>query len=178
MSNEKRLDSEKLVEVHRARSEWQGDLVVNYLQQNGVEATLQSPPAVPPLDAMEELSGTERLCGVFVLEDAAGKAKLLLKEFLDAATDESTLEDEAAKKLRLDKDKIHRLRSELREERRTFNLLGWLFVIFLGASALLWAIWPDWLKTAPPDPSIRWVMVIMLTLAAVFAGNWANRQMR
>ena len=178
MSDEKRLDSEKLVEVHRARNEWQGNLIVSYLRDNGVEATLQSPPAVAPLGAVEELTGTQRPFGIFVLDHEAEKARKLVQEFLAAATDERTLEDAAAQKLKVDKETIARLRGELREERRTFNFLGWLFVAFLAASALLWAIWPEWLKTAPPESSIRWVMVIMLALAAVFAGNWANKQMR
>jgi hypothetical protein len=178
MSDQKRLDSEKLVEAYRARTEWEGEMLLGFLRENGIEAELQRAPAVPPLDAMEELSGAQRVHGIFVIEHNAAKAKDLVQQFLSAVTDDKLLEEAAARKLHLNKEAIGRLRRELSEERRTFNALGWLFVIFLGASALLWAIWPAWLKTAPPDPSIRWVMVIMLALAAVFAGNWANQKMR
>lgn len=178
MSDEKRLASEKLVEVHRARDEWQGNLIVGYLRGNGVVATIQAQIQRAKAAVAAGFADPDNSCGVFVLEHESWRARNLVQEFLAAVTDEKTLEEEAGRKLRVDKETITRLRSELREERRTFNLLGWLFVAFLSASALLWAIWPEWLKTAPPESSIRWVMVIMLALAAVFAGNWANKQMR
>src|SRR5579862_7127179 len=53
--------SEKLVQVHHARDEWEGNIIAGYLRESGVEATLQSPPAMPPLDAMENLSGSDKV---------------------------------------------------------------------------------------------------------------------
>ena len=78
--------SEELVLVHHVRDEWQGNIVVGYLRENGVEATLQSPPSVPPLDLVENLTGTDKMNGIFVLEHEAEHARSLLKEFLDAST--------------------------------------------------------------------------------------------
>jgi hypothetical protein len=76
--------SEELVLVHHVRDEWQGNIVVGYLRENGVEATLQSPPSVPPLDLVENLTGTDKMNGIFVLEHEAEHARALLKEFLQA----------------------------------------------------------------------------------------------
>ena len=97
MSDTERLSSEKLVEVHRANSEWQGNLVVACLRDNGMEAVLQNPPAIPPLDAAEALTGTERICGVFVLEHDAERAAELVKEFVSAVANEEELDEEAAR---------------------------------------------------------------------------------
>jgi len=169
--------SETLVQVHHAHNEWEGNIVVGYLQDNGVEATLQTPPSMPPLDIAENLSGTEKMNGVFVLEHEAEHARGLLKEFLTTVTDEQILEETAAQKLKLDKETIGQLRGALREERRTFEFLGWIAVAFLGSAALLWAIWPDFLKIAPPAPEFRWVVVILLALAAVFAGSWTSKHL-
>jgi hypothetical protein len=76
--------SEELVLVHHVRDEWQGNIVVGYLRENGVEATLQSPPSVPPLDLVETLTGSDKVNGIFVLEHEAEHARSLLKEFLQA----------------------------------------------------------------------------------------------
>ena len=170
--------SEQLVLVHHARDEWEGNIVVGYLRDNGIEATLQSPPSMAPLDVAEELSGSDKVNGIFVLEHEAEHARGLLKEFLNTVTDEQVLEETAAHKLKLDKETIGQLRGALREERQTFEFLGWTAVVFLGAAALLWAIWPEWLKIAPPPSGFRWVVVILLALAAVFAGNWASRRVK
>jgi len=170
--------SETLVQVHHARDEWEGNIVVGYLRDNGVEATLQNPPPIPPLDVAENLSGSEKVNGVFVLEHEAEHARGLLKDFVQTVTDEQILEDAAAHKLKLDKETIGKLRGALREEQQTFELLGWLGVAFLGAAALLWAIWPQWLKIAPPTPVLRWLMVILLAVAAMFAGSWSSRRVR
>jgi len=170
--------SESLVQVHHARDEWEGNIVVGYLRDNGIEAALQTPPAIPPLDAAETLSGAGNVNGVFVLEHEADRARSLLKEFLTTVTDEQILEETAAQKLKLDKETIGQLRGALREERRTFELLGWIGVAFLGAAALLWAIWPAWLKISPPSAELRWVMVILLVLAAAFVGNWTARRVK
>ena len=78
--------SEELVLVYHVRDEWQGNIVVGYLRENGVEATLQSPPSVPPLDLVENLTGSDKVNGIFVLEHEAEHARGLLKEFLDAST--------------------------------------------------------------------------------------------
>ncbi|HTS17273.1 MAG TPA: hypothetical protein VMP11_06860 [Verrucomicrobiae bacterium] len=171
----KRERSEELVEIHHAHDEWEGNIIVGYLRDNGVEATLRLPPSVPPLDVVESLSGVEKSNGIFVLENQAEKARALLKDFLSTVTDEQILEEAAGQKLKVDKETIGQLRTALREERRTFAFLGWVAVLFLGAAAVLWAIWPRWLKVGPPTPVLRWVVVILLALAAVFAGNWASR---
>jgi hypothetical protein len=76
--------SEELVLVYHVRDEWQGNIVVGYLRENGVEATLQSPPSVPPLDLVENLTGSDKVNGIFVLQHEAEHARSLLKEFLQA----------------------------------------------------------------------------------------------
>jgi hypothetical protein len=167
--------SENLVQVHHAHDEWEGNIIITFLRNNGVEATLKEPASVPPLDIVEQ---SDKVFGVFVLEHEAEKARALVREFQAAATDERVLEEEAAHKLKLDKETIHRLRGELREEQRTFELLGWLFVGFLAAAALLWAIWPSWLKINPPDPTVRWVIAIILALSAVLVGDWSAKRMK
>ncbi|MGD1019539.1 MAG: hypothetical protein ABSA12_09490 [Verrucomicrobiia bacterium] len=167
--------SENLVQVHHAHDEWEGSIIVGFLRDNGVEATLREPPSMPPLDGVESLSGTDKANGIYVLEHEADKARSLVKEFLSTVTDEQILEEAAGQKLKVDKETIGQLRTALREERRTFVLLGWIGVVFLGAAALLWAIWPGWLKIGPPPSALRWAVVILLALAAVFTGNWASR---
>src|SRR5208282_3975085 len=111
--------SENLVEVHHAHDEWEGSIIVGYLRDSGVEATLQQPPSMPPFDAAESLSGAERVNGIFVLEHEADKARKLLQEFLNTVTDEQILEEAAGQKLKLDKETIGRLRTASREERKT-----------------------------------------------------------
>ena len=170
--------SQDLVLIHHARDEWSGNILVGYLRDNGVEATLQSPPSIPPLDAMENLSGSDKVNGIFVLGYEADQARELVKEFLNTVTDEQVLEDAAAQKLKLDKDTITQLRGALKEEKQTFEFLGWIGVAFLGAAALLWAIWPAWLKIGPPPAGFRWFGAIVLLLMAVFAGNWTSRRFK
>jgi hypothetical protein len=168
--------SENLVQVHHARNEWEGSIVIGYLRENGIEAALRTPPSVPPLDLVENLSGSTKVNGVFVLEQEAEHARQLLKEFVSTVTDQQILEETAAQKLKLDKETIAQLRVAVREERRTFEFLGWIGVAFLGAAALLWVIWPSWLKLAPPG--LRWIVMILLVLAAVLAGSWASRRLK
>ena len=170
--------SEQLVQIHQARDEWEGNIVVGYLRENGVEATLQAPPAVPPLDAVENLSGSTKVNGVFVLEHESERARTLLRAFQNTVTDEALLEEEAAHALKLDKQTIAQLRGALKEEKQTFEFLGWVGVVFFSAAALLWAIWPPWLKLTPPPPEIRWTGLILLTLVAVFTGSWASRRLK
>jgi len=104
MSEEEQLRSETLVEIQHAHNEWEGNLLVSYLSDNGVEATLQLPPAIAPLDAVETLSGSGKVCGVFVLEHEAQRATELVKEFLSGATDDRTLEQAATQSPQADKE--------------------------------------------------------------------------
>jgi hypothetical protein len=175
MSDRDQLNSENLVEVYKAHDEWEGNLLVGYLRDNGVEATLQEPHEDVPLNAAKVFSGTDKVLGLFVLEHDRQKASELVNEFLSAAADQSVLEETAAEQLHVDKETITRLRGALQEERKTFEFLAWSGVAFLGAAAMLWAIWPAWLKVEPPAPEFRWVMVILLALGAVFAGAWSSR---
>ena len=169
---------QKLIQVHQARDEWEGTIIVGYLRDNDVEATLRRPPSMPPLDSVESLTGTQKVLGILVLENKAERARELILEFLSAVTDEQVLTETAAQRLKLDRDTIHKLRGELTEERKTFEALGWIVVVFLAAAALLWAIWPAWLKVARPPTGLRWVMVLLLTLSAAFAGGWTSRRMK
>lgn len=99
MSDTGRLNREKLVEIHRARSEWEGRLLVDYLAGNGVEADLRLPAGDPLLEALEMASGADKACGVFVLEHDADRGTTLAKEFLALPTDESALERAATQNL-------------------------------------------------------------------------------
>jgi hypothetical protein len=168
--------SEKLVQIHHARDEWEGNIILGYLRDNRIDAMLRSPASMAPLDAAESLSGSDQANGIFVLEHEADHARSLLKEFLNTVTDENVLEEAAAQKLKVNKETIGQLRGALQEERRTFEFLGWVGAAFLGAAALLWGIWPQWLRMGPPEPEFRWVMVILLGLGALFAGGWSSRQ--
>ena len=161
--------------MHKARDSWEGALLTGYLRDNDIEAAFQGDPNVS-FDMTELLRNSDEAFGVFVLEPDATRAQALITEFLTTATDESVLAETAAQKLQLDKETIHRLRGALVEERRTFEFLGWVGVAFLGAAALLWMIWPAWLKMDVPPAIFRWLMVALLTIGAVFAGNWANRK--
>ena len=76
--------SENLVQVHHARDECEGNIVVGLLRENGIEATLQCAPYMPPLDVAENLTGSNKINGVFVLEHEAEHARRLLREFSQA----------------------------------------------------------------------------------------------
>ncbi len=178
MNEPQQETNEKLVRIHQARNEWEGNIIAGYLQGNGITATVRTPPELPPLNTVEEMSGRAEVNGIFVLEHQATAARRLLQEFLNTATDPQMLEAEAAQQLRLDRATIARLRSELREEKQTFEFLGWLMVVFLVAGAVLWAIWPAWLKMAPPGPVLRWLGVVALALCAVFVGSWMARRLK
>ena len=102
MSDAERLSRENFVEVCRANSELEGNLLVSYLAENGIEAVLQEPPSVPPLDMAESLTGMDRVHGVFVLEHNSKKATSLVQEFLSAPLDESRLEQEGSTGQRAD----------------------------------------------------------------------------
>src|SRR5260221_1035281 len=102
----KAQSSENLILVHHARNEWDGNIIIGYLRDNGVEATLQSPPSMPPLDAMENLSGTDKVNGIFVLGYEADHARALVKEFVNTVTDDQVLEEAAAQKLKIGKETV------------------------------------------------------------------------
>ena len=176
MNHSPRLDAEKLVEIHKACNDWEGNLLIGFLRDNGIEATFQGDPSVN-LDMAHMLKSTDEAFGVYVLEENVARARELVHEFLTTATDETVLDELAAQKLRVSKETIAQLRGALKDERETFEFLGWIGVVFLGAAALLWVIWPAWLKIDAPPALFRWAMVLLLALGAVFAGSWASRRL-
>jgi hypothetical protein len=173
MSDSQRLDAEKLVEIHKARDEWEGNLLIGYLRDNGVEATFQGDPAVN-LDVAHMLKSTDDAFGVFVLEENAAKGRELVREFVTTATDQAVLEEDAAEKLHVSKEQITQLRGALLEERQTFGFLGWMGLVFLGSAALVWLAGP---ALELPQMVRHWTMVVLLALGAVCAGRWASRKL-
>lgn len=178
MNKPEHWNTENLVAVHKADDEVQARLLVSHLRDNGIESTHRDAPSVPPLDTAEHLARAEKTGSIYVLEHDAARARDLVREFLASQPDEAALEQTAAQKPHANKEAIRELRAALQEERRTFDFLGWLLVVFLGAMALLWFLWPDWLKTQAPAGAVRWVMSILLVLAAVFAGSRASQRMK
>lgn len=169
---------EKLVEIHKAQNPWQGHLLIGFLRENGMEAAYQGLPAIA-LDAHGLMADNDAAVGVFVLECDVVRARELVKLFLTKSTDTAMLETAAAlPSIRPDKERIAELRGELCEERRTFELLGWLGAVFMVILVVLWTAWPDWLQTAPPGPFVRYMGAALIGLAAVFAGNLIGRHMR
>jgi hypothetical protein len=177
MSEQNRLEAEKLVQVFKARDEWEGNILVGYLNDNGVEATIQAQIPGTEAAAVAGFGETDSSCGVFVIDAVAPQASALIREFETAVADPKVLEEAAAEKLKLDKETITRLRGALKEETGTFELLGWICVAFLAATALLWAIWPSWLKVQAPAPGLRWFAVVLFAGAAVFIATWTKRRM-
>jgi len=176
MSDHTRQDAEKLVEIHKARDEWEGNLLMGYLRDNGVEASFQGEPSVN-LDMAHMLKSTDDVFGVYVLEENGPRARELVNEFITAATDPAVLDETAAKKLHVNKEQIAQLRGAIQEERQTFEFLGWIGVVFLGSAAVLWMVWPAWLRMDTPPMLFRWTMVLILAFGAVFAGSWASRKL-
>ncbi len=88
MSDPHRRDAEKLVEIHKARDEWEGNLLIDFLRESGMEASFQGDPSVN-LDLAHMLKSTDEAFGVYVLEHHAGKARELVKEFLAASPDDA-----------------------------------------------------------------------------------------
>src|SRR5271170_719937 len=129
--------SENLVLIHHARDEWDGNIIVGYLRDNDVEATLHTPPSMAPLDAMENLTGSDKVNGIFVLGYEADRARELVKEFVNTVVDEQVLEEAAAQKLKLDPQTVAQLRNALKDEQQTFTFVGLIGATFLGATALL-----------------------------------------
>ena len=169
--------AEKLVEIHKAKDPWEGHLIIGFLRENGVAGAFQGMPAVP-LDAHELMGDTDRAVGVYVLESDAGRARDLIKQLSVNATDTASLEWSAIMPSRPDKERIAELRETVREERQTFDFLRWVAVVFLAALALLWILWPEWLRTEAPGPLYRYTGALLLALAAVFASNTLNRRMK
>ncbi len=79
------LASSKLVQIHQTGEEWQGNLIVDFLRDHGLEATLRPPPGIPPLDAAERFIGNKKVCGILVLERESDRARSLVTEFLSTA---------------------------------------------------------------------------------------------
>ena len=88
MSEPAPLNSEKLVEVHKAREEWEGNLLIDYLRKNGVSAAFQGESAIN-LDLAHFLKNTDEAFGVYVLEEDASKARELVKEFFAARPEDA-----------------------------------------------------------------------------------------
>jgi hypothetical protein len=164
------VSNESLVEIHKARDPWQGHLLIGYLQDNGVEAAFQGLSAMP-LAAGELLETSDHVTGIFVLEHDAARARELVQEFLAS----ENAETETPQPSHPNKERIAELRGAIEEERQTFAFLGWAAVIFLAALAVLWAAWPDWLKTNPPAPLYRWTCVALLAVASLFALGQTRR---
>lgn len=97
MSEEERLRSENLVEIHRARDEWEGNLLIGYLRDNGIEATLEGKMKGPESAVHAGFADPDRSCGIFVLEDEAKRAAELVTEFLSAAADRNSVTNSAAR---------------------------------------------------------------------------------
>jgi len=178
MSDSNQLDAEKLIQIHKARDEWEANILVGYLDDNNIEATTEGTLQGADSATHTWFGDPDIRCSVFVIEEDAPRATAILKEFQAAVTDPQLLEEAAAQKLKLDKETVTRLRSALKEENSTFDMIGWICVAFLGATALLWAIWPAWLKIAPPSPVMRWMTVALFVLAAIFIARWTKRRMR
>lgn len=170
-----RLETERLVAAHRARDEWEANIMVGYLQDCGVEATCRPNATRDKAAARAGYYEPNTGCDVLVLEHNLAKARECMAAFQEAVTDEKLLEEEAAKKLRLDRETIGRLRTSLRAEQDTFRFLGWLVVAFFVSAAMLWAILPRWISTGVPFGVMRWVTVGMLMLAALLVGRLVGK---
>jgi hypothetical protein len=120
MSQEQPLQSEKLVQVYRARDEWQGSLLAGYLRDNGIETVLRLPPSVPPYGFVEMCNRKKAIDGVFVLQHNAGRARQLVQEFLSAEPDEEAMDALAPVKPRVTKERFTELRAAVCEQRQTF----------------------------------------------------------
>ena len=168
MDEQERLCAERLVQVHKARSEVEGDLILGYLHDNGIEATLIRPPTDPLLHDLERLFRNRIMLGIFVLEHEGARARRLVREFISVRADEMALEELAAQKPRLTKEHFAQLRAALREERHTFQFLGWLGLAFCAALLL-------WLRV--PLAGFHWLVLIMLIMAALVAGSWLRKKL-
>jgi hypothetical protein len=152
--------AENLVQVFRARDDCQGALLIGFLKDHGIAATLRLPPSVPPFDWYEFFARNNSIDGIFVFERDAERARELIREFLVAKTDEPALEQMAAQKPHPDRQQIGELRAALREERRTFRFLGWLAVAFVLAAGLFLSL---------PFSPLRWVGLVII---GWMVGSW------
>jgi len=167
MNPSDKLAAAKLVQVHKASSETEGNLLVGYLQDNGIEVVMRLPPSIPPYDFVERMCRNNKIYGISVREPDADRARQLIQEFLTTASDAPSLEALATRHPPLTKEKIGKLRGALREERRTFRFLGWLAVAFLAAA---------WILSGNPLPRSGWPTLVMLVLLAVLVGNLARKR--
>ena len=156
------LAATKLIQVHKAHNELEGNLMVSFLHDHGVDAMLRPPPAVPPLDFCESFNQNETIDGIFVREPDADRARQLIQEFLTTVADVPSLEALAAQRPPLTKEKIGQLRGALREERRTFRFLGGTVAAFVAA-ALVW----HWTLSYS-----RWSSLGAILAAAVATACW------
>jgi hypothetical protein len=82
MNDPNPLRSENLIRIYKAQSEWEGNAMVDYLRNNGVEAMLEIAPSVAPLDVAEQLSGSDKTGDILVLQHEADHARKLVAEFV------------------------------------------------------------------------------------------------
>jgi hypothetical protein len=157
------LAAAKLVQVHKARNEMEGNLMVSFLHDHGVDSMLRSPPAVLPLSC-ELFNQNETIDGISVREADADRARQLIQEFLTTAVDVPSLEALAAQRPPLTKEKIGQLRGALWEERRTFRFLGGTVAAFVAA-ALVW----HWTLSYS-----RWSSLGAILAAVVAAACWTR----
>jgi hypothetical protein len=173
-----RLESERLVVAHRARDEWEANIMVGYLRDCGVEAMCRPNATRSKSAARAGYYEPDTGCDVLVLEHNVDKARECMAAFQEAVTDDKMLDEEAARRLRLDRESIGRLRLAVREEQATFRFLGWLVVAFFVSAALLWALLPKWVTAGVPFGIMRWVTVGMLILAALLTGRLVGKMMQ
>lgn len=69
--------------VQRARNEQEGRLLVEVLEQAGIDAFLRQAPGYA-YDGLESVWMGSELYGIYVLEHAAADAERLVKEYLEA----------------------------------------------------------------------------------------------
>ena len=98
------LAAAKLVQVHKAGNEMEGNLLVAHLQDNGIEVAMRLPPSVPPYDAVEWMVGKNKIYSIFVREPDADHARQLIQQFSATAVDMPSLEALAAQRLPLTRD--------------------------------------------------------------------------
>ena len=166
MNPSDKLADAKLVQVHKARNEWEGEFLVGYLQDNGVEAVMRRPPSIPPYDFAEWMYRKNKIDGIFVRESDADRARQLIQEFLMTAADAPSLEALAAQRPPLTKEKIGQLRGALREERRTFRFLGGTLAAF-AAAVLVW----NWTLSYS-----RWSLLGAILAAVVAMACWMRTE--
>jgi hypothetical protein len=170
MNDPQQLESEKLVEIHRAANEWRANILVGYLRDNGIEASWEVIPSRARAALRAGYCDPDSTCRVFVLEHAADRARQLIEEYLAASPNERMLEELALQKRPMTKERFAQLRAALREERRTFRFLGLLGAAFLAAGLLL-------RHQVIGLAGARWIMLAVIAIAAVVVGNWLREKL-